>query len=113
MYICPHPTIAGHIVRVCGTRKLRITRFVTVAENFNTRALLACLAHESLPRTPLGDPAPTASADGVTRFLQDYSHTSDAHLMSVSHDPISGMPIIMTSYSPSLHSTTTVGRSAH
>jgi hypothetical protein len=69
--------MSGHIVRVWGTRKLRITRYVTVVESFNTRALLACLAYESLPRSPIADPTPAAYTSCVTRLIHEYKHISD------------------------------------
>ena len=102
MYICPHPTMAAHIVRIWGSRKLRITRHVTVAPNFNTRALLACLAHESLPRSPLANPPAAAYASCVTRLLLAYPNISDVHHAAVIHNPISGMPDSIATFAPSL-----------
>jgi hypothetical protein len=91
IYLCPHPIVAGHVVRVWGSRKLRITRTVTVVRNFNTRALLGCLAQESLPRAPLADPAPTTYSNCVTRLLLAYPHISDVQYTHLTPNPTSDL----------------------
>ena len=84
-------------------------RHVTVAKNFNTRAILAYIAHESLPRSQLADPNPTAYTSCIPRLLQSSPHISDIHPhAAVIHNKITGLSTAVVTFSPSLLANGTV-----
>ena len=94
--------MAAHTLRIWGSRKYRITRHVTIAKDTNSRALLACLAHESLPRGPLADPLPADYTSRLGNLLKSYPLVTDVHTTTILHDRVSGLPNRLVSYIPSL-----------
>jgi hypothetical protein len=102
-YVCPDQNgVGGSWVRLWGTLILRLTRQFHVIDDGAIRAVLACRTSSGHPRGLYGDPDPAAYTSTVNRLLRAYRNEHDIHTYAIRHDNISGAPLELLRYAPSL-----------